>query len=70
LHPSDTPTTLADAINAYDTEVISRAGDEVSTSLQTMHFLMTWEKVQQSPSFKRSADPNEAAVRVLGLGVR
>ncbi|KAK4993011.1 hypothetical protein LTR66_001677 [Elasticomyces elasticus] len=57
--------TLAELITAYDSEVIARAGDEVQTSLQTMRFLMTWDKVQQSASFTRSADPNAAALKIL-----
>ncbi|KAK5114260.1 hypothetical protein LTR85_010325 [Meristemomyces frigidus] len=57
---------LAAVINEYDAEVVARAGDEVKTSLQTMEFLMTWELVEQSPSFKRSADPNEAAMKIIG----
>lgn len=57
---------LAEAINDYDAEVVSRAGDEVKTSLQTMHFLFTWELVEQSPSFTRSADPNDAALKIIG----
>ncbi|KAK5130347.1 hypothetical protein LTR08_002187 [Meristemomyces frigidus] len=57
---------LADAINEYDAEVVARAGDEVKTSLQSMKFLMTWDLVEQSPSFTRSIDPNEAALKILG----
>ena len=60
--------TLADAIDDYDMEVVSRAGEEVNTSLQAMNFLMTWDLVEQSPSFKRSADPNEAALKIIGSG--
>ncbi|CAJ2508578.1 Uu.00g136040.m01.CDS01 [Anthostomella pinea] len=56
---------LAEAINDYDAEVVARAGDEVKVSLQTMDFLLTWELVEQSPSFKRSADPNEAALKII-----
>ena len=57
--------TLAHVIDVYDAEVVSRAGDEVNVSLRSMNFLTNWEMVEQSPSFKKSADPNEAALKVI-----
>jgi hypothetical protein len=57
--------TLAEAIDIYDTEVVSRAGDEGNVSLQSMHFPTNWDMVEQSPSFRKSADPNEAALKVI-----
>lgn len=57
--------TLGQAIDIYDAEVVSRAGDEVNVSLQSMNFMMNWKMVEQSPSFRKSADPNEAALKII-----
>lgn len=57
--------TLARTIDIHDAEMVSMAGDEVKVSVQSMKFLMNWEIVEQSPSFRKSADSNEAALKVV-----
>ncbi|KAK7534208.1 monooxygenase [Phyllosticta citribraziliensis] len=49
----------ADAIDAYQQEIVERGGDEVRTSVQNTEMLHDWARVVQSPLFKRSGDPTE-----------
>jgi 2-polyprenyl-6-methoxyphenol hydroxylase-like FAD-dependent oxidoreductase len=48
---ADRPTQLA-AINAYETEMIARGGEEVRLSWQNTTLLHNWEKALESPLFK------------------
>ncbi|KAK7512472.1 monooxygenase [Phyllosticta citriasiana] len=51
--------TWAEAINAYEQEVVERGGDEVRTSMQNTEMLHDWARVVQSPLFKRAGDPTD-----------
>jgi 2-polyprenyl-6-methoxyphenol hydroxylase-like FAD-dependent oxidoreductase len=44
--------TIQQAVDAYQTEMITRAGDEVALSLVNTEMLHDWEKFQDSPLLK------------------
>lgn len=49
--------TRADAIGAYEEEMIARAGGEVRTSTVNTEMLHNWEKVQESPIMRAGMTP-------------
>lgn len=46
-------TTLSEAIDAYDTEVIARGGAEVRMSYQNTQMLHHWETLMESPLMRQ-----------------
>jgi hypothetical protein len=50
-------TTFADAIQAYDAEVVPRGRDEVSCSVENGFMLHDWDKVKASPVFRNGFKP-------------
>jgi hypothetical protein len=50
-------TTLVEAINAYEKEMIPRGKEEVSCSVENGLMLHDWNKIQESPVFKRGFKP-------------
>lgn len=44
--------TLAEAVQAYDDEVLERGQTEMEISLKQSYFIHDWETLMQSPMFK------------------
>ena len=53
----DGQTTLADAVAAYEKEMVPRGREEVSCSVENGLTLHDWEKIKESPVFKRGFKP-------------
>jgi hypothetical protein len=49
---SKDPATLADAVQAYDDEILERGQTEMKISLQQSYFIHSWETLMQSPMVK------------------
>ena len=49
--------TLAQAITAYDKEMIPRGAEEVKCSVENGFMLHDWEKVKESPVFRTGFRP-------------
>lgn len=49
--------TFAEAITAYDEELVPRGRDEVKCSLENGFMLHDWEKVKESPVFRNGFRP-------------
>jgi hypothetical protein len=52
-------TSVKDAVKAYNTEMIDRAGDEVATSKENTEMLHDWSRMQNSPIMQRGGNPRE-----------
>jgi hypothetical protein len=48
---------LEDAIRAYEAEMIPRGKEEVSCSVENGLMLHDWNKIQESPVFRRGFKP-------------
>jgi hypothetical protein len=48
------------AIDAYQQEMIARAGEEVALSLLNTEMLHDWDRAQDSPLLRKGGDKNEA----------
>jgi 2-polyprenyl-6-methoxyphenol hydroxylase-like FAD-dependent oxidoreductase len=44
--------TLAEAVQAYDDEILERGQTEMDISLKQSYFIHDWEMLSQSPMFK------------------
>lgn len=44
--------TLADAVQAYDDEVLERGQTEMAISLKQSYFIHSWETIMQTPMVK------------------
>lgn len=53
----DGQTALADAIAAYEKEMIPRGKEEVRCSVENGLTLHDWDKIKESPVFKRGFKP-------------
>ncbi|KAF2676583.1 FAD/NAD(P)-binding domain-containing protein [Lentithecium fluviatile CBS 122367] len=53
----DGNTTLAEAIDVYEKEMIPRGKEEVSCSVENGMMLHDWNKIQESPVFRRGFKP-------------
>ena len=50
--------TLKAAVDAYQQEMITRAGEEVQLSKGNTEMLHDWERFKESPLMQRGGDPN------------
>jgi 2-polyprenyl-6-methoxyphenol hydroxylase-like FAD-dependent oxidoreductase len=51
---------VQEALDAYQKEMIARAGEEVKLSLVNTEMLHDWSRFQDSPIMQRGGDPNVA----------
>jgi hypothetical protein len=50
--------TLEEGIDAYNKEMIERAGEEVRGSKLNTEMLHDWERMKNAPLLQRGGDPN------------
>lgn len=53
----DSHTSVAEAVDVYEKEMIPRGKEEVSCSVENGLMLHDWNKIQESPVFRRGFKP-------------